>query len=129
MLRLVFVLSGLFLSSASFAAIKGYVCTGTEPFFSLDINATSGKLHYTSPENEKGILYSVTSPLQARGIQEGNVVVFKGKKSDISATLLSSTIAGKTCSDGMSDNEYSYHLVYTTHQTVMYGCCEPKAQD
>ena len=127
--RLFFVIAGLLFSTASFAAIKGYVCSGTEPFFSLDINATTGKMIYTSPENEKGASYSVTKPLQARGIAEGNVVVFKVKKSYVSAILLSSTVAGKTCSDGMSDNEYSYHLVYTNRQTVMYGCCEPKAQD
>ena len=127
--HLFIIITSLLLSSASFAAIKGYVCTGTEPFFSLNINATTGKMIYTSPENEKGSSYSVTNPLQARGVAEGNIVVFKGKKSDVSATLLSSTVAGKACSDGMSDNEYSYHLVYTNRQTVMYGCCEPKAQD
>lgn len=123
----IIVLACLFLSFAAHAENKGLVCGGTEPFFSLNIDAVEGKLKYTSPENLTGTTYAVAGPLDAAGLPEGNAFVFQGE--GVSAALLSSSIAGADCSDGMSDNKYAYHLIFTSGDGVKYGCCEPKAQD
>lgn len=120
--------SSLLISIVSFAEVKGLACGGTEPFWSLDIDATNGKMHFSSPENMKGSTFAVTPPLKARGIQDTLIMVFKGIKSDVSATAISSAIAGK-CNDGMSDTEYSYHVIYTNRKVVRYGCCDLKAQE
>jgi uncharacterized membrane protein len=115
-------------SAGAHAEIKGLVCTGTEPFFSVNIDVQSKKLTYSAPENVKGTIFSVTDPLQAQGLQKAKVMVFKDQRSDMTATVISDSIAG-ACSDGMSENQYAYHLVFTKGNSVKYGCCEPKAQD
>jgi uncharacterized membrane protein len=108
------------------ADFKGFVCVGTEPFFSVDIDVNSGKLNYTAPEVLNGMDYKISKPMNAVGLNELTVVVFKGK--GVNATVLSNDV-GARCTDGMSDNEYSYHLVLTRGDIVNYGCCELKAQD
>jgi uncharacterized membrane protein len=115
-------------STSAFAEFKGLVCFGTEPFWDIDINVTQGTLKYKAPENLKGTVYKMAKPVSAIGMGELTVMVFKGSRSDVSATVLSDQIAGK-CSDGMSENEYTFHVVYRKGSEVKYGCCEPKAQD
>lgn len=100
-----------------------YRCLGTEPFFNVDINTTTDRLRYRTPTNQTGTLYRITNPLQAAGIQTGNVFMFKGTRSDISATLMHRNIAGRSCSDGASDTVYTYHLVFNRGTAVRYGCC------
>lgn len=130
MLKNAILSAAVVLSSASaFAEFKGLGCLGTEPFWSLDVDVVKSKMTYTSPDNLKGSAYKMSQPSQAVGLQENMVMVFKAAKKDVSATVISSDLAGKKCSDGMSENEYSFHVVYRNGANVVYGCCEPKAQD
>lgn len=115
------LISGL-ISTSAFAA--RYACVGTEPFYSLDINTTTNRLRHSTPTNPTGNLYRITRPRQAQGIQTNMAFVVKGTLSDVSATLLSSQLTGHTCSDGMSDRAYGYHLVFTRRSQVFYGCCD-----
>ncbi len=125
--NLLVLVSTLLISTTAFAEFKGLVCLGTEPFWSLKIDALKGRMGFSAP-GAKAATYAVTKPLNAHGVQEMMVMVFKGLKSDVSATVISSSLAGK-CTDGMSDAEYSYHVVYTNRKAVQYGCCELMAQD
>ena len=129
MLKIVTATAALVLfSTSAFAEFKGLGCQGTEPFWSLDVNVEKSTMRYSAPENLKGTVYKMAKPASAIGMGDLMVMVFKGSKSDVSATVLSADIAGK-CSDGMSEYEYSYHVVYRKGAQVLYGCCEPKAQD
>lgn len=74
-----------------------YRCVGTEPFFNVEINPSKERLRYTTPTNLKGTNYAITKSLQAEGMQPGNVFMFKGTKSNVSATLTHSNIAGRAC--------------------------------
>ncbi len=114
------VLATLLTSMSSFAGLNGYECVGTEPFFSLSIKGKNLSLNDTVKTTKA----TVDAPLNAIGMSPGNVTVYKNKKADINVTIVSGD-----CSDGMSDNTYAYHMVYTKGATVLYGCCEPKAQD
>lgn len=120
-LRALTALTFAFLSAPAWAAT--YRCVGTEPFFNVDINTTTHRLRYRTPTNLSGTLYAITNPLQAEGIQTGNVFMLKGTRSNISATLMHRNIAGRACSDGMSDTAYTYHLVFNRSFNVRYGCC------
>ncbi len=116
-----FTLSALFFSTPSFAAIKGYRCTGTEPFWDLQIsgnqliyNNLSGKLHQTQ----------VQGPLTAAGTVPGYASIYvSGNRSDVVA------ITSQKCSDGMSDVEYANTVLYMVGNRVLFGCCEPLSQD
>jgi uncharacterized membrane protein len=103
------------------ADVKGYTCLGTEPFYGLKISGTNLELDFVG---EPLKAYSVIGPKTPQGLQEGYVSVYKSRAMD----AVISIVNGK-CTDGMSDNEYGYHLVYTEGDRVLYGCCEPLAQD
>jgi len=110
-----------FASLGAQAESKTLNCIGTEPFFSVEINVEEAKMTYTDPV-EHGHAHSIVGPLQAAGVQDDVVMVFKCKSMDVSATLLSEKLAGK-CSDRMSEAEHTYHLIYRDGQLVKYGCC------
>lgn len=114
------VLTLAFVSMNSFAGLNGYECLGTEPFFSLSIKGKNITLNDTVKVSKM----TVDAPLNAVGMSEGYVTVYKNKKADINLTI----VTGE-CSDGMSDNTYGHHMVFTKGATVLYGCCEAKAQD
>ncbi len=114
------VLTLALVSMNSFAGLKGYQCSGTEPFFSLSIKGKNISLNDTV----KTTKMTVDAPLNATGMSEGYVTVYKNKKADINVTIVNGD-----CSDGMSDNTYSHHMVFTKGTTVLYGCCEALAQD
>ncbi|MGE0528442.1 MAG: COG3650 family protein [Bdellovibrionales bacterium] len=103
------------------AEIKGYRCFGTEPFYGLDINGANLTLEMLG---EDPISYQVSGPTAPIGIQDGYVSVYRAPDKDAVVSIVSGT-----CSDGMSDNEYGYHVVYVEGERVLYGCCEPLAQD
>lgn len=120
-LQLLATLALITISNSAWAS--NYRCVGTEPFFNIVIDPSSKKLRYSTPTNVDGTVYAITKSLQADGLQTGNVFMFKGTKSNVSATLTHSNIAGNACSDGMSDTAYTYHLVFNRNLSVQYGCC------
>jgi uncharacterized membrane protein len=110
----------LVLTQTAHAEIKGYGCVGTEPFFTVEVRGQN--LRYSAPADE--FKAQVSKRKDAMGMSEGYVSVYQNKKLNISVTVLE----GK-CTDGMSDTEYSKHLVFVKGESVLYGCCEPLAQD
>lgn len=121
---LILAASALLASNAAHASeAQNFVCGGTEPFYSLTISGSKGLMTYSGPENLKGTSYAIKAPIHAAGLVSGTVSVIQGKKSPVSATLISNVMAGN-CSDGMSDHEYAYHLVYKNGDEVLYGCCD-----
>lgn len=97
---------------------SGYKCVGTEPFFNLEISKSVLNLR-TGYLDES---YSVDGPIAARGTNSDFVSVFKSKDHD---TVVS--IVRGECSDGMSDDIYPYHMVYSQADNALYGCCVPVA--
>lgn len=109
------------------SSIKGYLCVGTEPFYSLEIKGN--KMVYSDAVSEKKTTYKVSRPVDAAGVSSGNAVSYREKNGKAVVTLLSSSMAGSDCSDGMSDNKYAYHMMFVTEKFTHFGCCEPLAQD
>lgn len=103
-----------FVSINAFAAPNDYKCLGTEPFFSVSIKGKTLSFNDTVKTSK----LTVDAPLNAAGMSEGVVTVFKNKKADINVSIVSGS-----CSDGMSDETYDYHMVFTKGSTVLYGCC------
>ena len=110
-------------SQEASANVNRLFCVGTEPFYAIDIHVSSGMMKLTTPEDLNGTTYEIEGPINAQGIQDNVVMVFKGRYSDITLNVISEHVAGK-CHDGMSDEKYPYHLVYMHGDSVKYGCCK-----
>src|SRR5262245_36494745 len=120
-MKSIFALMCLFAVHAH-ADVKGYVCLGTEPFYSLKIQGTD--LTLETPEDELPHRYVVTGPQTPEGLQDGYVSIYRSE----AQKAVISIVTGE-CTDGMSENKYGYHLVYVEGGRALYGCCEPLAQD
>lgn len=105
-------------------SVKGYKCGGTEPFFGVEIDGN--KVTYSSPDhdgkNKKAKPFLTSGPVGAYGMT--GATSYRTKKGDMVLTLLSASVAGGKCNDGMSDNLYDYHLTYVTESGTLYGCCD-----
>lgn len=116
MKKLIFTL--LFAATAN-SAFAGTIwkCGGTEPFWGATI--LENKVVFADPELENPSISSIVSRRSAAGVGPDYVFVVKTKS-------LSATVVSGSCTDGMSDTEYSHHIVIDRgHQSVLYGCCNP----
>ena len=105
----------------SSSEVKEIKCSGTEPFFGISGNPT--KMKFTSPDNEKGKSYRMRGLTDALGVMAGNAMAMKSYDGRLFLSLLHKGLAGSICNDGMSDNEYDYHLIAIERNVTYYGCC------
>jgi uncharacterized membrane protein len=92
-----------------------YSCMGTEPFWGLELVGNKVSVNLSLGDDEIKT-EAVVSRIQAAGYSDG--VAFVVKTGSASATI----VLGE-CSDGMSDQVYTNHIVYTKGDAVLYGCC------
>lgn len=103
------------------AAETSFKCSGTEPFWSVQIK--NGKMEYMDPSISKTIVNKITAQQQTAGSNIGVVYTSKKKNSqDLAIVKIAS------CSDGMSDNNYDYDISYITidkngNPSFLTGCC------
>ncbi len=99
----------------SFGAMaeSNYKCFGTEPFWAMSI--TQDKLAFGLFDDD-----TVTEDILSRETAQGTSQDFAFVVTTKSA---SATIIAGECSDGMSDNIYSHHVVYKNASSTLYGCC------
>lgn len=101
--------------SCSFTAMANtsYQCFGTEPFWGMELVDNKLVLDlFDETKNTETVLSRDTAAGMA------NEFAFIAKTKNSTATI----VTGE-CSDGMSDNVYSHHVVYTDGKVVLYGCC------
>lgn len=114
MKKLLFTLILTAFTTTSFAA-SNWKCVGTEPFWGATI--LDNKVVFASPELERPVSSSIVSLQTAAGV--GPDFAFVVKTQNLTATVVSGA-----CTDGMSDNEYTHHIVIDRGNTrVLYGCC------
>ncbi len=109
---LIFALLGM-LTSTSFAA-QTIQCSGTEPFWGLKV--TESQMRFSNPVIDGEQVLTIVSRAQAAGYTEDVAFVIKSRYARLTA------IAG-TCSDGMSDFEYSHHALFETDEGITFGGC------
>jgi uncharacterized membrane protein len=105
---------------AETASIEEFIARGTEPFWSITVSKSS--IVYSSVDQPKQIFPYVT-PLTASGRPANLVRVYRltGKGNNI---LIIKQV--NTCSDGMSDKNYSYSATFIQGNRVLDGCAEKK---
>ncbi len=102
----------LALTASLSAMATDYKCVGTEPFWSLKITETQMSLDMEDVVRTE----SVQSKIQAAGMADEFAFV-------VTSASGSATVISGECSDGMSDNIYSHHVVVKAGPMVLAGCC------
>ena len=106
------------------ASDGNFYCTGTEPFWSLDIK--NGKVvTYSDPITMKLKTRNINSSQDTAGSNQGIAYsVQSGSGNDVAVIKYVGN-----CSDGMSDNEYPYDVSFLTVDKkgvslFFTGCCK-----
>lgn len=101
----------LVIFSLSFNA-SALTCYGTEPFFGLAIDSTSMIFGFYGVGELREKIISKTD---AQGTKD---FAYKVRTNNMSASIITGD-----CNDGMSDRNYSFHLLLERGNDVFYGCC------
>jgi uncharacterized membrane protein len=117
-----FALSALiFLISAP--AWANISCTGTEPFWSLQIQPNG--ISYTDPLNLDRVEYVPVEARGAMGTSPDYVRVYQTRTADRAARPMTVVMTkNDQCSDGMSEEAYSYQVTVVLEDAVLTGCCK-----
>ncbi len=105
---------------------RGFACSGTEPFYSLDIAGGKAVLKEAADEENQTKTYDVQGPIDAHGTASNNSFAFRSNDGKVVISIMSSRFVGAKCTDGMSDKEYRYHMMYVSDSGVLTGCCSIK---
>ncbi|QDK40417.1 hypothetical protein DOM21_02895 [Bacteriovorax stolpii] len=106
-------LMSMLLSLSAMAA--DYSCSGTEPFWDLKIEGNTVTFNEFMAD-ETTTKEEIISRVDAQGLAPDFAFVVETKNAK-------ATIVTGECNDGMSDNIYEKHIMYTTGNSVLYGCC------
>ena len=101
------------------ALSASYQCTGTEPFWSLNI--TSRSIVFKRPDST--VSYRPVAPRPAAGRPLDFVSVYSTTTARAPARPLTAVVRRGACSDGMSDTNYRYSVIVLTPGAVYEGCC------
>lgn len=98
-----------------------FQCSGTEPFWSISLAATGAT--YGDPEVETQPL-SVDAVIVAQG-RPGIPVLYRMSRSQ---NRKSEAVVSQQawCSDGMSDYDYAFQVMYSDETSLRQGCCTLK---
>lgn len=89
---------------------------GTEPFWA--VNMDGNRLLYMTPENPDGTALTANHTPSARG------GTWTGTHAGQPFTLIIGESAAGSCSDGMSETEYRYHVDFTIAGRQLRGCAD-----
>ena len=104
-------------------------CSGTEPFWSLDMNKKSPKYNGTDPENGEWLENAELTPLASYPIVQAGLeswsTTLKLNQDDRNITALIRR-AQPMCSDGVSNQLFPYEVIVLTGNVPrpVYGCCQ-----
>lgn len=105
--------------SASAFASGNYDCSGTEPFWDMQIRGPT--ISYADPMKKIPAM-KVTEVRTAAGMAPAFLEYIKAKTP--AGYLVTATVnANETCSDGMSEDKYSHQVVVHLGGAILFGCC------
>lgn len=102
-----------------------FSCHGTEPFWSVQIS--DKEITFESPNDEKAFHYPLNKPKEAAMVSLEYIRIYesqsKDKKSRIRIILLKRK-NNYTCTDGMSDEQFTYEVIVEKDGKYYHGCCK-----
>ena len=94
-----------------------YRCTGTEPFWSIDISSEG--IVFQSPESSP-----VTYPYTAAQNNAGSIEFNTSLNTNTESSTLKVVLTPGNCSDGMSDIQYPYSAEVVRDGQRLRGCAK-----
>jgi len=118
------------LAASAATAHANFVCTGTEPFWKLEIRDNGVVLQDGNKvTGQSKLTLKSVKPRLAAGASPESVMVFEAGGSEKSArpvTIVVQKREESKCSNGLSDPIYPYDVIVVTQRAVFVGCCESK---
>ena len=91
-------------------------CSGTEPFWGLELSYSRADIRFAFSEEDFSTGFSPpTSPANRTNI-------WLRSRFDFETEFL--LLEAETCSDGMSEQSYSYSVLVRLEENLLSGCCE-----
>ncbi|MCU0518318.1 MAG: hypothetical protein MUC60_15920 [Oscillatoria sp. Prado101] len=115
-------------ASASAASPNTYKlkCVGTEPFWNVEVEGNMVQFSTSESSVNNTKKYWDAQLTEARGTMKGSAVAFQVRASRNSgAEKIVLSVISNGCSDYMSDNKYSHHVLVSLENGTLYrGCCQ-----
>jgi uncharacterized membrane protein len=114
--------------SALPAAAVDLVCTGTKPFWKLEI--TNSEISFEDGNKVSGFAdleLKVVKPRSALGAPPEAVRVYEtttGGKRSTAMTIIVQKREETKCADNLSDPVFPYDVIVITPRSVFVGCCK-----
>lgn len=106
---------------ASLGADKVTACTGTEPFWRLEIEKNEIKFETLGAEEKMTIVNN--GPKAARGTLVEYISLYQGRTLENERQYLNVIIQKGQCSDFMSDTIYPFTVAVLSGSSLYRGCC------
>jgi uncharacterized membrane protein len=112
------------------ASAADFTCTGTEPFWKLEIRDTGVLLQDGNKvSGQSKLTLKSVKPRLAAGVPPDAVMVYEAGGSERNAKPITIVVQKREeskCSNGMSDPIYPYDVIVVTQRVIFVGCCENK---
>jgi uncharacterized membrane protein len=118
------------LAGSSGAVRADLVCTGTEPFWKLEIRDSGVVLQDGNKvTGQSKLTLKSVKPRLAAGAAPESVMVYEAGGSEKSARPITIVVQKREeskCSNGLSEPIYPYDVIVVTQRVVFVGCCKSK---
>ncbi len=112
------------------AEAADFTCTGTEPFWKLEIRDKGVLIQDGNKvSGQSKLTLKAVKPRPAAGAAPDAVQVFEANTSERNAKPITIVVQKREetkCSNGMSDPIYPYDVIIVTPRVIFMGCCENK---
>jgi len=122
-----FSLAMMLAGASAHAAAKTpvFYCSGTEPFWNLKVHPKGIK--FETPYDQS-VRYLEAEPQGFANVGTDYTKIYHTRSADSTATIIIRNADGK-CSDGMSDKDYGYEVMFMDSKLGdMLGCCDLKME-
>jgi uncharacterized membrane protein len=107
-----------------------FTCTGTEPFWKLEIRDSGVVLQDGNKvTGQSKLTLKSVKPRLAEGAPPDAVMVYEAGVSEKNARPMTIVVQKREeskCSNGLSDPIYPYDVIVVTQRVVFMGCCQNK---
>lgn len=128
--RACILLAATFAAWSIAADAADLTCTGTEPFWKLEIRDKGVVLQDGNKvSGQSKLTLKNVKPRVAAGAPADTIMVYEASGSERSAKPMTIVVQKREeskCSNGMSDPIYPYDVIVVTPSVVFVGCCENK---
>ena len=126
----VFVVGAALCLSPLVAGATDFTCTGTEPFWKLEIRDKGVLLQDGNKvSGQSKLSLKHVKPRAAEGASPDTVMVFEAGGEGRNAKPIMIVVQKREetkCSNGMSDPIFPYDVIVVTQRVVFVGCCQNK---